>query len=119
MFCVKNDMLVEIDWKENTSKIMKMRFSKQIDGNKVLKMSKSQETIVVYCGDLSIRVLNISMENTVWKTVGFVCPYCLQVFPSHRNLFKEHLNVHLGPDTCRSCKVKYHLNKKRISIVQK
>ena len=63
VYCVKSGMLVEIDWNENISKNMKMRASKQIDGNKVLKMSKSQEIMVAYCGDQSLCLFNISLKN--------------------------------------------------------
>ena len=103
-----NGSLVEINWSDNTSKKMKMRASKQEGGHEVLKMKKTPHTLfLTYCGDLSLRVLKIDQDkdNIPWKIIGYLCPYCLKVFGSHRGLFKEHMDVHFGPETCRSCKV--------------
>ena len=41
------------------------------------------------------------------KGIGFLCPYCLKVFTTHRGLTRDHLPDHKGPVACDSCQVKF------------
>ena len=38
-------------------------------------------------------------------TMGFLCPYCGGIFADHRDLHRNHMQVHKGPVVCRICKV--------------
>ena len=43
------------------------------------------------------------------KGIGFLCPYCLKVFTTHRGLTRDHLPDHKGPVACDSCQVNFIL----------
>ena len=73
---------------------------------KIVASKKISENIMIlYFDDFSMRTLTLIDDSEAWRTLGYLCPYCLKIFKSHQGLQRDHMYLHHGPVKCVSCKV--------------
>ena len=114
---IESSNMFRIDLTQNTNDRIQVKSSKDINGQKIISLVQIEDsTLLIYCEDLSLKSFKI-LENGKsqnWTILGYLCPYCLTVCSSRIALFKEHMDVHLGPIQCTSCQVIDKLFKKNI-----
>ena len=107
IFLIDNEMF-KVDVKKAEFKKMKMRKSKVPGRNKILTLSQTSETqILCLSEEFCLRALNITTneKDDIFKSCGFLCPFCLRLFCSQFSLYRDHIDVHKGPLVCEICKV--------------
>ena len=107
-FSLKSNQIFQFDLKTNTFDEILFRNSELKYGNKVEDIEKvGADFLLAWTGDFGLKMLGMrdKGKSASCHTVGYLCPYCLKVFQSHKALFKEHLNMHVGPVVCDSCQV--------------
>ena len=92
---------------DNNLQKLKQRKSKIRGRTTVLDFERTGgQSLISFSGDYSLmRVQFDESSDESHDLLGFVCPYCLMWFGSHRDLFKQHIDIHLGPVVCENCKV--------------
>ena len=89
-------------------KSVKSRSSKNSNQNDLCKVIQvSDMKFITMSVDNCLKHLEFNIEKKTKKenVKGFLCPYCLRIFFSHRALYVEHMNEHKGPVKCESCEV--------------
>ena len=87
---------------------VKTRSCKTFDRNQLSALVKvTDENFFTVSLDNCVKHLKFDVESKekAEKIKGFLCPYCLRLFLSHRALYVEHMGEHKGPVKCDICEV--------------
>ena len=103
--------LIKLDIKTNIQEEMKLKSATnqgQVGVDFIQHLS--DEHIVCTLLNNSIRIVEVKSDARVRKSqqIGFICPYCLNIFNSHNHLINKHMSQHIGPVRCDICKVCFY-----------
>ena len=108
---IENNHPHKADMKNGVKTRIKRRPSKDEKGMVIITSKKMEgNKILVFYEDFSMRILTMTEDNEIWRTLGFLCPFCLKLFMTHQGLHKEHISLHTGPIKCSGCEVVYWFN---------
>ena len=103
---IENNQPYKADFTKQIKSEIRRRPSKDEKGMEITKSKKIKENkILILPEDFSLRTLTMSDDGEVWRTLGYLCPYCLKCFHSYQGLHKEHMDLHYGPVKCSGCEV--------------